>query len=563
MNHTLKIRIFALFIWIIANSNPLQASGGDDHSHGPEEDLKSVQTAKYFSIEASSDKYELLLRYEPIHPNEPAKLILFVSSFATNRPIDSADISIRSQEDSSLVFQIRHSSEGTYILESRFTELKKYSLAVRINASQGADLILLSGVEVGKELVIASEEHVHAHLDYSNWLLWLIVISSLVIGLFLGLLFQKRNTKSGRSTIAIFLIIINCFLPLLQSEAHGDDDHGASKSGTNFSNSFLVPKETQFLFDVITQKLVSGSFTGSIKLFGTIIPSSGGQAQVGTPQNGKILTLFVNVGQYVKAGQQLAIVEQNLDAGTQVNMMSEKNKLLAEYEASKKEIDRLNTIADIAAKKDMDEANARFQKADSNLKLFKGNAGRTFVLQSPIAGVLGNFSLSIGSTVNAGQNLFTITNLSQIYAEAQVFDKDAAKVRKGAKFTIECANDSHITSEVKLLSLAQEINASNQSQRVLFQLNNPDNDFKIGEFVNIRVFASESSHQIVLPNSAITEINGKPVVFIKDAAEKYSVSYVQLGENNGSFTSILKGVEEDERIVVNASYQLKMIFLNQ
>ena len=68
MNHTLKIRIFALFIWIIANSNPLQASGGDDHSHGPEEDLKSVQTAKYFSIEASSDKYELLLRYEPIHP---------------------------------------------------------------------------------------------------------------------------------------------------------------------------------------------------------------------------------------------------------------------------------------------------------------------------------------------------------------------------------------------------------------------------------------------------------------------------------------------------------------
>ncbi|MBK8449278.1 MAG: hypothetical protein IPL42_04295 [Saprospiraceae bacterium] len=97
----------------------------------------------------------------------------------------------------------------------------------------------------------------------------------------------------------------------------------------------------------------------------------------------------------------------------------------------------------------------------------------------------------------------------------------------------------------------------------MFQLNNPDNDFKIGEFVNIRVFASESSHQIVLPNSAITEINGKPVVFIKDAAEKYSVSYVQLGENNGSFTSILKGVEEDERIVVNASYQLKMIFLNQ
>jgi cobalt-zinc-cadmium efflux system membrane fusion protein len=82
-----------------------------------------------------------------------------------------------------------------------------------------------------------------------------------------------------------------------------------------------------------------------------------------------------------------------------------------------------------------------------------------------------------------------------------VFDKDANKVQQGAKFTIECANDSHKTSEVKLLSLAQEINATNQSQRVLFELNNPDSDFKIGEFVNIRVFASENSQQIALPNS--------------------------------------------------------------
>jgi cobalt-zinc-cadmium efflux system membrane fusion protein len=46
-------------------------------------------------------------------------------------------------------------------------------------------------------------------------------------------------------------------------------------------------------------------------------------------------------------------------------------------------------------------------------------------------------------------------------------------------------------------------------------------------------------------------------------AEKYTVSYVQLGENNGTFTSILKGVEEGERVVTNASYQLKMIYLNQ
>jgi RND family efflux transporter MFP subunit len=271
----------------------------------------------------------------------------------------------------------------------------------------------------------------------------------------------------------------------------------------------------------------------------------------------------VQVGQQVKAGQQLAVVEQNIDAGTQVGFLSEKNNLTAEYEAAKKGFDRLNSIKDIAAKKDIDEAAARLNKAEANLKLFTGNTGKTITLNSPISGIVSNFNVSKGTTVNAGQTLFTITNLAVVYTEAQVFDKDANKIMTGAKFSIERANDSQKTSEVKLLSVAQEINATNQSQRVLFELNNPDNNFKIGEFVNIRVFASQNSQQIALPNSAFTEINGKPVVFIKDAAEKYSVSYVQLGENNGSHTSILNGIEEGERVVINGSYQLKMIYLNQ
>lgn len=556
-----SIKLIALFLLLIANCQLLIASGGDDHTHGNEKPTATGQEQKYFSSEAVSDKYELLMRYEPIHIGEPAHLTLFVSEYVTNKPVDKADIKITAQEDRKIVFTVRQAGEGTYTVETAFPEKKNYSLAVNINSALGADLILLSNIEAGKELPHAEEAN--SKSVFANGQTWLLVAISLLIGLGLGFLLQKRNTKTGRSTIAIFLLTVNCLLPVAQINAHGDDDHGAKKTGNNFSNSFSVPKETQFLFDVFTEKVQSGSFTESTKLFGTIIPSSNGQALVTTPQNGKIISLNVRVGEQIKAGQQLAIIEQNIDAGTQVSLLAEKNNLTAEYDAAKKEFDRLNSIKDIAAKRDVDEATARLQKAETNLKLFNSNSGRTISLQAPISGIVGNFKLSIGATVNAGETLFTITNLAQVYAEAQVFDKDAAKVQQGAKFTIECANDSHKTSEVKLLSLAQEINATNQSQRVLFELSNPDSDFKIGEFVNIRVFASENSQQIALPNSAITEINGKPVVFIKDAAEKYTVSYVQLGENNGTYTSIIKGVEEGERVVVNASYQLKMIYLNQ
>ena len=133
----------------------------------------------------------------------------------------------------------------------------------------------------------------------------------------------------------------------------------------------------------------------------------------------------------------------------------------------------------------------------------------------------------------------------------------------GVKYSVECTNDNHKTAEVKLIALAQSINTTNQSQRVLFEMENKDGEFKIGEFVNISVFASQSKKQIAVPNSAISELNGKSIVFSKDFAEQYSLVYVSLGENNGSYTVINKGVEEGERIVTNGAYQLKMMYLNQ
>ena len=559
-----QIFLFPLLLFIagLLFTPPALAGGGDDHTHGEEKAPSGDAAQKYFSSEVSSEKYELLMRYEPIHPGEDAHLTLFVSDYWTNKPVNEADIKITAQEDPSLTFAVHQDGNGTYTVGTVFPAKQSYSLTVNINGSLGADLLLLQGIEAGAELPHEHEEETGSPslINKSNWFLILI---ALFAGVGLGLLFRRRNTTQGKTTMSVILILIVCSIPIQTTVAHGDDDHGAGATGNVFSNTVSVPKETQFLFDIYTQKVTKGSFKESTQLFGTIIPSSNGQSKVTSPQNGIIRSVNVQVGKMIHAGQTLAVVEQNLDAGTQVSLQAERNNLVAEYEAAKKEVNRLESIKDIAAKKDIDEAAARFKKAESNLSLFNSKTGRTVTLKAPISGMLGNFNVATGTTVTAGQELFTITNLTTLYVEAQVFDRDAEKIVPDAIYTVECANDNHKTSQIKLLSPAQEINTTNQSQKVLFQVDNPDGDFKIGEFVNVRVFASAPSQQITLPNSAITEINGKPVVFHKDAAEQYTVSYVQLGENNGTHTAILKGMDESDRAVINGSYQLKMIFLNQ
>jgi membrane fusion protein, heavy metal efflux system len=532
-----------------------------DHDHGPETKT-AASSDLYFTSEAVSDKYELFLKYDPIQVNENAVLRLFISEYLTNTPVDSATIKIQIPGETDVKLNIKHIDHGYYEVSGKFPSEKKYALSVSINSKLGPDLLLLQNIEPGKQLP-QEEVHHETHLAESA----LPFIIGLSAGLLLMFLFMRARYRKVATILLILIISLPTatFSPVIAHEGH-DEQNG---KGNNFSGAFTVPKETQFLFDVTTQPVERGQFRETTKLFGTVIPSTNGQAIIQSPQTGKIAQLSVKVGERVMKGALLAVISPSLDAGSTVNLLAEKNNVEAELQAAKTEYERLKSIEDIAAKRDVAEAEARYQKARENKMLYERlasgsvSSGAIF-LRAPISGTVGNFTNAVGSTVNANDAILTLTNLSTVYVEAQVFDKDADQVNTGKNFLVECANaDEHKTAEVKLLAPAQSINPTNQTQRVIFEMENPDGDFKIGEFVNVRVFASQPSREIALPNSAITEINGRPVVFIKDSAEKYSVSYITSGQNNGTHTIIKKGVEDGERVVTRSTYQMKMIYLNQ
>ena len=538
---------------------PVGLFAHDGESHAPM--AAPAKTLNYFSTEAVSDKYEVLLRYAPVKPGEHADLTLFLSDFVSNTAIDSATIQLSSPDDQSLKFEVSRTDAGIYSVHVAFPEKKMYRVNVNINGPNGPDLVALSGVDVGKE-----PEEVHA--EEPSWYERTPVVfaGGLIGGLLLMFLLMKFSRKT--KTLILVFAFTAAHIPASTLYAHGGEDH-THGGEQNLSASIYIAKETQFLFDMTTVRLETGDFTESTALYGTIVPSSNGQALVQPSQSGKIHSLNVSVGQKVTKGQLLAILEPSLDAASLVNFAAERNRVNAEFTAADSEYKRVLDLEGIVSQQDIDEAKARFETAKTNKALFDGLAtgsgdpSRLVYLRSPIDGIVENFTLSIGSTVNAGETIFTVTDLSKVYIETQVFDQDVDKIAAGGRYSVECTTNDHTCADVRLLSMAQSVNASNQSQRVLFEMDNRDGEFKIGEFVNVRVFAKEPSREITVPNSALTEINGQPAVFIKDSAEGYSLSYVQLGEDNGDFTVVLKGVEENERVISSATYQAKMIYLNQ
>ena len=539
------------------------AHGDEDHGDAKQ---ASTKPATYFSSEAVSDVYELLVKYQPLLPGKESTFRLFVSDFNSNAPVDSsATIQINVADNPNIKLLITRVDDGVYEVKGIFPEKKSYNLTVNINSTLGPDLILINNISVGKELETNDAAAVHTGTLWyqSNWFYG-------IAGLFVGLLLMFFVMKKTNRKIAAGIIILFCLLPTAAYNPASAHDEPVEKSGGSILNTFSVEKETQFLFDILTQKIETGDFNQSTQVLGTVVPSPQGRAVIQSPQTGKIITLRVSVGQKVSAGQVLAVIEQQVDAGTQINILSQRNSVDAEYNAAKAQYDRLKAIEDIAAKKDVTEAKARYETALKNKELFTANAGRNtgntrmITLTAPVSGVVGTFNYSIGAVVNAGETLFDITNLEKVLVETQVFSNDASQLKAVEKITTSSNIQTDTTSyHLKMISTAQSVNGSNQSQKVIFEFINPRSQFKIGENINVNIFSANVSTQVIIPSEAIAEINGKPAVFIKDKAEQYSISFINKGASNGKYVTIIKGVEEGERVVISNVYQMKTIYLNQ
>lgn len=535
------------------------AHGGEDHAASK---TAAPMSSKYFGSEASSDKYEVLIKYGELQGGKASTMQLFLANAKTNKAIDSATITIKVVGQPNVNFTVSRIDTGIYQLAGTFPANQMYDLQVNISSPLGPDFLQVPKIEIGKKLEVVTEEHSHW---YDSPVLW--AVAGVVVGLLLMyLLMRARFRKTAAAAIVLSMLIPTAAMN--PSMAHGGEDHGGgAKASGGLSTAFIVEKESQFLFDILTQPVGSGSFYQSTELLGTVTPAPQGSAVIQSPQTGKIISLRVTPGQTVAKGQTLALVEQQVEAGTQIDIISQRNTLNAEVKAAKAQYDRLQSIADIAAKKDVIEARARYEAAVQNLRLFNASIGsgastKTVNLTAPISGVVGTFNYAIGAVVSAGQTLFEITNLNRVYVETQVFSSDMPQEAKSSRF-VAFANGDTATYNLRLVSTAQSVNAENQSQRVVFEVMNPGGKFKIGENVRVLRYGSNRIAQLVVPTSAIVDVNGKPAVFIKDKAEQFSISFIQKGESNPLHTAIAQGAESGEKIVTGNVYQMKMIYLGQ
>jgi len=182
-------KILFLLLWPLLVATAALAHGGEDHG-----DAKAATPAgaTTFSAVATSEQFEVLLRYAPLKPGADADMSLFLSDFATNAPIKGAKFIFTSPEYPKLKFETTEKGPGEYLVETTFPAKKAYSMTVQVSAGAQADLLLLEGLVVGKELPVAAVPAAMAQ----PWLTWktgLLLLGTFLLGVAATALLIRRR----------------------------------------------------------------------------------------------------------------------------------------------------------------------------------------------------------------------------------------------------------------------------------------------------------------------------------------------------------------------------------
>ena len=285
--------------------------------------------------------------------------------------------------------------------------------------------------------------------------------------------------------------------------------------------------------------------------------------------NGYVARWLVDIGDHVKTGQQLAILEtpeldQQLAAAQGTQKQSEANFELARVTAQRwQEL----ALKQVVSKQDNDQTQGNYQASTAALSSSKANVAQLEDLQSfknvtaPFEGTITKRTIDTGSLVSqgsgtAGTALFSLaqTDPLRIFVDVPQSDAPLIEVGMDAKiFVLERANRD-FTGVVTRTSGA--LDPTSRTLHVEVQIPNHDGALFAGMYGQVKFTVVDKSGPIVIPSDVFVFRPAGPQVAVVTNENKIHWQHIDVGRDFGNYMEVIKGIDENARVVMNPTDDL-------
>ncbi|MCK4760994.1 MAG: efflux RND transporter periplasmic adaptor subunit [Candidatus Aminicenantes bacterium] len=370
----------------------------------------------------------------------------------------------------------------------------------------------------------------------------------------------------------------------IPGQGKSEPGRGAGRRGRERKRSG-VPAEEQVVhlsvengkqIDIKTAVVKPGMVKSTLKAMGKVLAPNNRTAIVGFSCSARIEKLHTEVGSWVKAGQPLLTLQCTEVGGSQSDFV----KALTDHELARLDFQREERLfkKDIGAEKELLEAKGRFHIATANLKAAKEklavlglsktqiaeiaktkNVSPTVTVNAPITGWVTRNSAVLGAMIDSATEIMTVMDLTDLWIDAGIYEKDLSKVRLGQEVEISVPAYPDKKFFGKIHYIGAVVNSDTRTITVRTKVNNRDLKLKPGMFAGIDILTGSRQDALIVPKQAVLDDGSRKIIFVLDVDEEdhFICRVVEVGAVYNGDIEIVKGLKSGEIVVIEGNFQLK------
>ncbi|MBI1337898.1 MAG: efflux RND transporter periplasmic adaptor subunit [Phycisphaera sp.] len=349
-------------------------------------------------------------------------------------------------------------------------------------------------------------------------------------------------------------------------DPHDDHAHHPEHGDHHDEGVIRISPEVMREFGIEVRAAEGGSIQSDVRLPGEVVFNADRMAHVTPTVTGIVRRVHVSVGDHVEAGQVLATLNsRELAAARSEYLTAIARLVLAEANLARDQRlfeDQVGTErAAIESRQAREEARITLNQAENALHALgvsHEQASRidslgdtdfnTYELTAPLAGVVTHRHITVGELVEpGGESPFTVADLTRVWVNLTVYPRDLALVKKGQHVTVTFGHDI-LDAGGQIVFVSPSLDEKTRTATARVVLPNPEGHWRPGLFVEGRIEIGSASAAVVVPRAAITELDGKPSLFIQTDAG-FEPRSVTVGRTTPVSAEIVAGLEPGERYV--------------
>lgn len=310
---------------------------------------------------------------------------------------------------------------------------------------------------------------------------------------------------------------------------------------------------------IVTEAVRAGNFNAEILAPGAVVAAPNAQAVVAARVAGTVAKINKRLGELVKVGEVLALVESR-DAAA---MAADQATAEARADLARNAFNRERQLFEqkITPRQDLEAAQAQLVAAEADAHRARAATaaagvsadGKSVALVSPIGGRVTWANASLGSYVEPQTELFRVADPRYVVIEAATVAADAHRIASGDAAVV--VTGSGATLDATVASVTPTVNEETRSATVTLNLRHGGP--APGEFVQVRITPSgTTANGVVIPEEAVQSVDGRDAVFVR-TQYGFKVVPVIVGARSAGRASIASGLKTGDVIATTNAFLLK------